>query len=909
MNTEFKNIIGIVVGQESYDRFFVWCKDSKRHVILQMNPEKPIKMGDWVNLKFTSSEFQKFKESQVSSYEIISEIYETEVQGNRVLVKLEQYLMSNQQELKHHFFGKIHNAHNICFPSGAYYLAIKSRDDIWIIEHLTTVIPKTKNSKTIGIVLAILGTNQFSVWYKGSKKYFDVFLKSENLEMPNIGTWLSMDLYLNPDSNIFECWSFTVIPTPIHPTFFTEKNQLCLKLEIWIPKDSVNIFHPFVGEIANTLGAVITSGRYSTIVQKTKIGAKFAWFLKERELVSVHEKCVKAPLEMYQFSPVTQNHDDLVLALLNLAPPISHNQQTPCLVPIQPTMAPQPVARRNFQTPARPSNLQRKTQALGSQSEASISVRSSNFWKISENFFQTIGRPTIRQRSLSRSTNEVNTENAPRHRKDANALKCVKALENVLKNFQFFCAFLDAFSVLLRISGALAHFQCHRFFQLRSLSPPNQPQQQPVTQPDDLIALLTKLKSFPNNQNNQHPVHQEPIQPTVRRSLIRNEERGRAKSKRRSISRPKTHEITGIVVAEDAKNFFVWCRERLPGQNITIPKTPNSASLSLTSWIEFTVTSEQMSRFFLNEMPDNGIYPRFQKDQFRIVSTKFPTYLNPQDKSISIEINIWLRQSWEIQNIEHEILGTIINENFVFDKSGWYLLIIRNQFKNGENAESVWYLEECRLVSTTHKYSLLQAKTRVLGSQSDNSLSTIERQTQRQRSSSRPRNEAPPTPAPRSSVEEKVTKIESEAIITSILIDNGKESIFLWIFELGQTGILYLNVAAEKLNLEPGKVFKSTFVNWNGKWSSRGPVAGCKDLYATRINNSDQIEVLVSGEVLEEPNDEHCNCPWIPHPHFGDILDYHCKIKNHAGFQYTFWIRRQKLGGNYHWVVREQVNC
>ncbi|PIC41036.1 hypothetical protein B9Z55_008589 [Caenorhabditis nigoni] len=140
-------------------------------------------------------------------------------------------------------------------------------------------------------------------------------------------------------------------------------------------------------------------------------------------------------------------------------------------------------------------------------------------------------------------------------------------------------------------------------------------------------------------------------------------------------------------------------------------------------------------------------------------------------------------------------------------------------------------------------------------------------------------------------------------------MENGKESIFVWFFELQEDARLYLNVAAEKLNLEVGKVFKSTFINWNGKWSSRGPVTESKDLYVTRTNEIDQIEILVTGEVLEEPDEEHSYCPWIAHPHFGDVLDNRCQIQNHAGLYYTFWICRRKIGDNYHWAVQEQANC
>ncbi|PIC41041.1 hypothetical protein B9Z55_008592 [Caenorhabditis nigoni] len=910
-----KNMIGIVVGQDSYDKIYVWCLDLKNRGILPMVPQKPLKLGDWLNMKFTSSEILENGEYQVSNYEVIPEIYETEVQGGRVLVKLELYMMSNQQELDHPFFGKICNARNVSFPSGLYSLAIKRKNDVWIMEYWTTVIPKAKKSKVIGIVSAITsisGTNEkeCSVWYKERESNVDVIVISENPEVAKVGTWLSMDLYLNPRCNIFECLNFTVIPTPIHPTLLSENNQLCLKLKTWVLEGSRHISHPFAGEIANTLIRLKKSGMYTLTIQRTKNGSNRAWFLKQGELLQPYHISPRDPAPVEQ--ETVNQPNGLISQLLRmngLAPPqpaprktslqqktnTSNNQQTPTPIPkyslpehqepIQATPIPQPIARRRSstknsnETPARPSNLLRKTQALGSHSEASIS---------------TMGRSTQRQRSSSRPGSE---------------------------------------------------------------NPSN-----------DLIAFLREPL---NNQNIQHPAHQEPIQPTINpqvverhRSSTRDEERGRAKSKRRiSKSRQKTNEITGIVVAEDAKNFFVWCRERLPGQNITIPKTQNNSSLSLTSWVEFTVTSEQMNRFFLDEMPENGIYPRFQKDQFRNVPTKFPTYLNTQDNSISIEIKMEIHENSEVQNIRHGIFGVIINQNFVFHESGMYSIIIRNRFKNGEHPESVWYLEECKLLPPNQpppinrhraqnnlnlplqptiqaRPSNLLRKTQAVGSQSEATLSTIGRPKQRQRSSSTPRikdtnnasNPAPiancmqnlsstviqsgitvalPTPTPRSSLEKKVTQIMSEAIVTSIVNINDKESIFVWIFDLKQEGRLFLNVAAEKLNLEVGKVFKSTFVNWNGKWSSRGPVKGTKDLYLTRTmiyNERKVFEILVNGEFLEEPDDEHVNCPWIPHQHFGDILDCRCLIQNHAGLQYTFWIRRCKVADNFQWVVQEQEN-
>ncbi|PIC41038.1 hypothetical protein B9Z55_008590 [Caenorhabditis nigoni] len=334
-----------------------------------------------------------------------------------------------------------------------------------------------------------------------------------------------------------------------------------------------------------------------------------------------------------------------------------------------PPTAPRKISQNNQEhtTTSRYFPIPAKTQAMGSQSEANLS---------------TIGRPTQRQRSLSRPRNEMNPQLNARSRTPS-------------RN---------------RNEGR------------------------------------GRSKSTPRNRR----------QPSRSLSRPRNE----------APPTPRTFDVTGIVVAEDAKNFFVWCRGRLPGQNITILKTSNSASLSLTSWVEFTVTNEQMSRFFLDEMPENGIYPRFQMVKFRNVPTKFPTFLNTQDNSISIAINLRIHESSEIKNISHHIFGVIINQNFTFHESGMYSIIIRNRFKNGENAKTVWYLEESELLppyqptpinrnrvennlnanppvplTATSRYSLLQAKTQALGSQSEANLSIIGGPPQRQRSSSRPRNE------------------------------------------------------------------------------------------------------------------------------------------------------------------------
>ncbi|CAO4368346.1 unnamed protein product [Caenorhabditis nigoni] len=331
------DVYGIVISEiiPNY-QYYVWSKESKSDILLQMDRRKPVKLGTWVNMRFNGSEYQN-PNFKVNNYEIVNPIYKTEVDGYTVRVKFEQYLNSNLKELDHWFFGKIYNNRNKEFASGIYYLTIKKvrggSGYIWVIENVDATEPKQpENSGNIGIVYGKgkSANNKYIVWCKERNAEYDVVIFSEN---PNvkIGTWLKLDL--SPDQlslPYLECPNFTVFQHPIYPTFLSENDKLCLTLELDIPEGSRNITHPFVGEIINNHGPFDRSGKYQIIIMRVKIGPQVGWYLKEKTLLGpLHY----SPTNQLQRNLLTDKHLQQALTFLGigvhfkLQEPLAHDDR------------------------------------------------------------------------------------------------------------------------------------------------------------------------------------------------------------------------------------------------------------------------------------------------------------------------------------------------------------------------------------------------------------------------------------------------------------------------------------------------------------------------------------------------------------------------------------------------------
>ncbi|PIC41048.1 hypothetical protein B9Z55_008594 [Caenorhabditis nigoni] len=532
------DVYGIVVGIKIPDRqYFVWCKESKSDFLLQMDQRKPIELGTWVNMRFNGSEFQN-PNFKVNNYVVVTPIYKTEVDGNTVRLQLEHYLNSNLKELDHWFFGKIYNNRNKEFPSDVYYLTIKkirnASGDIWVMENVEATEPKQPEIPGIIGIVSWSGknNNKHFVWCKERKADHDVVIFSDNSNI-KVGTWLKLDLSLDQLSQEYlPCPNFTVIPYTIHPTFPSENDKLCLKLELDVLEGSRNISHPFVGEIINKFASFDKSGRYTITIMRNKIGSQVGWFLKEKKLKQPNDL-----IALLTGCEISQNHQN-----------IRHQE------PIQHTINPQPVARQRTsfkdelepcqdsppQTAPRYSRLQHQTSILGTQSDTSLTRNA---------------RP---QRSVSRPRNE--TPAAPRQRS----------------------------------------------------------------------------ASRPRQQEN-------PIRPILKQQL-------RSKSRIRVRFQSPNVEITGIVVAQSPYFFFVWCRERLPGLDIAIPRCD---SLSLTDWIQFSITRDELDNSFKTD-------PKFEIREFRRMTSKFQTDLSKTGKSVTIKLDMKIERNPRIENIHHDVMGLIM---------------------------------------------------------------------------------------------------------------------------------------------------------------------------------------------------------------------------------------------------------
>ncbi|PIC16659.1 hypothetical protein B9Z55_023192 [Caenorhabditis nigoni] len=308
-------------------------------------------------------------------------------------------------------------------------------------------------------------------------------------------------------------------------------------------------------------------------------------------------------------------------------------------------------------------------------------------------------------------------------------------------------------------------------------------------------------------------------------------------------------EITGIVVAQDPKNFYVWCRERIPGLDIAIPKP---ASLSLTDWIQFSVSQDLMENFFKSDQA-------FQIEAFRRIPSILPTGLSKNGKSVTIKFDMEIERNLRVEDIHHDVMGLIINEKFEFQQSGRYSITIYRA-KKEENPRSVWYIQNVEM--------------------------------------------APPTPKPRSSpISPSAEERYFTAMIMNISNFEHNETINVWIFDLKQQGTLKLNVATEKLNLNAGDMFEAVFSNINETWFSTGPVTKMENSYTRRPNNnSNQVEILVDGKSLNDADSSH-RCSWIDHGDFGDILDINDLVQNHENLVYKVWIQRALVNNNYQWIV------
>ncbi|CAP21765.2 Protein CBG00473 [Caenorhabditis briggsae] len=753
MNTNtYMDVYGIVVGRKIPNlQFFIWCKESGSDLVLQMDQRKPVELGTWVHMYFNGSEYQN-PNFLIHDYVVVTPIYKTEVIGHTVRLQLEQYLNNNLKELDHWFFGKIYNNRNKEFAPDVYYLTIKKirqdGGDIWVMESVDKTEPKQPNvSGIIGIVSGSgKKNNKYFVWCKERKADYDVVIFSENANI-QIGTWLKLNLSLDQLSQEYlECPNFTVIPYPVHTTFPSKNNQLCLTLELDIPEGSQNLSHPFVGEIINIIEPFRQTGRYSITIMRKKIGTQIGWFLTAKQL--------KQPKDLIEPIQYTINLQHVAR---------HHISRRDVLEPDSPP-----------QTAPRYSRNQHQTDILGSQFDTLLNTTNRPSTSSNQpgnwNPVQTTrtsrpqrssSRPrnetsaqttTSRQRSSSRPRNEViSSRNAPWHRK-------------LIRNF----------------------------FQIPA-GPPA-PRQRSTSRP-------------------RH--HENPIRPILKQQL-RPRSLSRVQFQSSNAETPNV-ELTGIVVAESPYFFYVWCRERLPGLDLAIPK---SESRSLTDWIQFSITRDELDSSFPSD-------PKFQIREVRRITSKFPTDLSKTGKSVTIKIDMEIERNPRIEDIHHDVMGLIINEKFKFEESGRYTITIsRFKSKKEENPRSVWHLKFREL--------------------------------------------APPTPMP-SQLPVADESNRKRAIILNISNFEHHETINVWILDVKQQGIVKLNAPTEKLNLAAGDMFEADLSNTNGTWFSSGPITKVKNSYTTRpSNNSGQVEILLSVKVVSDSHPSY-RCSWIDHEHFGDI--------------------------------------
>ncbi|EGT52439.1 hypothetical protein CAEBREN_24482 [Caenorhabditis brenneri] len=344
MDNGNKTIIGIVVCQSRYTlQCYVWCKETYvgNDGILFPNPENPVKTGDWVEIRFTKTEYQayfsddktkKLPKFEAKNYSVIPEMYQTTVDGATIRVKLQQALTENQNVIEHHFFGNIYNNIHLKFPSGTWPITIRrvepgNRDSVWVLENVETVPEPSGDSKILVTGIVVGHDHKYTyVWCKERPVTRDVTIKkpSDGSFLP-LGTWITfavekdvfeksfpVELPSNGFVPNYEIEEYVVMEKPLYPTELTiNQTTVNLKLECFVKKNSnvKDISHEFVGLIMqvkvflkradfksfrNQRFTFKESGYYRiTIIRAKKTGdsPKSVWILKSRELVSPWECC------------------------------------------------------------------------------------------------------------------------------------------------------------------------------------------------------------------------------------------------------------------------------------------------------------------------------------------------------------------------------------------------------------------------------------------------------------------------------------------------------------------------------------------------------------------------------------------------------------------------------------------
>lgn len=423
-------------------------------------------------------------------------------------------------------------------------------------------------------------------------------------------------------------------------------------------------------------------------------------------------------------------------------------------------------------------------------------------------------------------------------------------------------------------------------------------------------------------------------------------------------------QIIGIVVSQSNGFTYVWCKERPPGQDVTI-----KTALPIGAWITFFVEKSDFDTFFPKEMPTNGFLPRYEINNYYEIDEIHITSLSGASRTtVNLELECHVDENNQIEDLNHPFVGLIVNESQRFPQSGTYsITIIRT--KPSPPIRSVWFLRKSDLKKASpaqpiQTQSSIEQRLREMSINDPSSIRTIPLNNEPSSSDTAPPrysrladqtrnletqseyslNEDAPIPAPRRSrgasrrrevrFGERTpsrgrslsrgqslargrtpsrgpaarTQGLQTAIIYKIVKYETYENIFVWLLVEHKEAILKLKVAAEKFHLEMGSTFEAEFFESDdGKVFSTGPVYGVSnDEYDIRRNNTGGIDIRVYAEDLKHANatDKYPN---IYHSDFGRILDNFNQLQDHRNAKYHMYIRRSKVRDEHRWVVFEQI--
>lgn len=333
----------------------------------------------------------------------------------------------------------------------------------------------------------------------------------------------------------------------------------------------------------------------------------------------------------------------------------------------------------------------------------------------------------------------------------------------------------------------------------------------------------------------------------------------------------------GIVAGQDESHWFVWCKDRPVGEDISILKSTSPSELSRGTWVKMILPIEKMSEHFL------------VCEEYLPIPQYYSTGLLSDGRdTLIMKLTVRILRKVVEENIIHPFVGWIINETITFENPGIYAITLYRTKLIEDPADqltirSVWHLKHCEYLEPVNADSTLFQPFDVLSYY------------------------YPQVPLDGYLKEAVVTKIKTGYNAEGKPYDK----VFVWLPEKKKDGRSHLDISVDDYGLTPGKVFIASFTeDKNGKWSSWGPLYQINHKYETLSNETENgHDFKIKVDNLQPRDNAHFNFKWIRHEDFGDIIDNKKELKMEDSPECRLYIRRAKIeeSENFQWVVVRKI--